>query len=113
MQIHRLLLATTVAAGFALMAGGNAAAQSAVLSGQVSSSEEGAMEGVVVSAKKVGSTITVSVISDAQGHFSFPSGRLDPGGLRELPVEKKEYPGTGEGDHAGGEPEKADDKGKP
>ena len=37
-----------------------AAAQTAALSGQVSSVEESAMEGVVVSAKKAGSTITVS-----------------------------------------------------
>jgi len=51
----------------------------AALSGQVSSAEEGAMEGVVVSAKKAGSTITVSVVSDAQGRFSFPAGRLERG----------------------------------
>jgi len=49
------------------------------LVGQVSSQEEGPMEGVVVSAKKDGSTITVSVISDKQGHFSFPASRLEPG----------------------------------
>ena len=51
----------------------------AALVGQVTSQEEGPMEGVVVSAKKDGSTITVSVISDKQGHFSFPASRLDPG----------------------------------
>ena len=45
----------------------------------VSSAKEGAMEGVVVSARKDGSTITVSVISDDKGHFSFPASRLDPG----------------------------------
>ena len=49
------------------------------LVGQVSSQDEGPMEGVVVSAKKDGSTITVSVISDDKGHFSFPASRLDPG----------------------------------
>ena len=37
------------------------------------------MEGVIVSAKKEGSTITVSVVSDDKGHFSFPDGRLEPG----------------------------------
>ena len=37
------------------------------------------MEGVVVSARKDGSTITVSVVSDDKGHFSFPASRLDPG----------------------------------
>jgi streptogramin lyase len=51
----------------------------AALAGQVSSQEEGPMEGVVVSAKKDGSTITVSVISDHQGHYSFPADRLEPG----------------------------------
>jgi len=50
-----------------------------VLAGQVTSQEEGPMEGVVVSAKKDGSTITVSVISDKQGRYSFPASRLEPG----------------------------------
>src|SRR5256714_6029572 len=49
------------------------------LSGRVTSAEEGAMEGVLVSAKKAGSTITVTVVSDAQGSFRFPAGRLSPG----------------------------------
>ncbi len=49
------------------------------LSGKVSSQEEGAMEGVVISAKKGGGTITVSVISDEKGHFGFPANRLTPG----------------------------------
>ena len=51
----------------------------AALNGKVTSQEEGAMEGVVVSAKKDGSTITVSVVSDKQGHFGFPANRLEPG----------------------------------
>jgi virginiamycin B lyase len=51
----------------------------AALAGQVSSQEEGPMEGVVISAKKDGSTITVSVMSDNKGHFSFPASRLEPG----------------------------------
>ena len=37
------------------------------------------MEGVVVSARKAGSTITISVISDADGKFSFPSAKLESG----------------------------------
>jgi virginiamycin B lyase len=57
-----------------------AAAQSApALTGQISSAEEGAMEGVVVSAKKDGSSITISVVSDDKGRYSFPAGRLEPG----------------------------------
>ena len=49
------------------------------LTGLVSSQEEGPMEGVLVSAKRAGSTITVTVVSDAQGRYSFPQNRLDPG----------------------------------
>ena len=37
------------------------------------------MEGVVVSAKKVGSTITISVATDDKGRFSFPTSKLQPG----------------------------------
>ena len=37
------------------------------------------MEGVVVSAKKDGSTISVSVVTDAQGRYAFPAARLEPG----------------------------------
>src|SRR6202790_2293180 len=49
------------------------------LTGQVSSAEEGNMEGVVVSAKKVGSTVMTSVTTDAQGRYAFPESRLEPG----------------------------------
>jgi streptogramin lyase len=50
----------------------------AALAGQVNSAKEGAMEGVIVSARKDGSTITVSVVSDAKGHYSFPAAKLEP-----------------------------------
>jgi len=56
-----------------------AAAQSATLTGQISSAEEGPMEGVLVSAKRAGSTVTITVVSDAQGRYSFPAGKLEPG----------------------------------
>src|SRR6202163_880186 len=49
------------------------------LSGQVTSTEEGPMEGVVVSAKKDGSTISISVVTNAAGRFAFPVARLEPG----------------------------------
>src|SRR5712692_972648 len=52
---------------------------SAALTGQVTSNEEGLMEGVLVSAKKAGSTVTVTVVSDAQGRYGFPRTRLEPG----------------------------------
>jgi streptogramin lyase len=52
---------------------------SSALSGQVTSAEEGPMEGVVVSAKRDGSTISVSVVTNAAGRFLFPTARLEPG----------------------------------
>src|SRR5262249_16963093 len=60
-----------------LAASAPAAAQA--LAGTVSSAEEGAMEGVLVSAKKSGSTVTVTVVSDAKGRYAFPSSKLEPG----------------------------------
>jgi virginiamycin B lyase len=49
------------------------------LSGVVSSQKEGSMEGVLVSAKKQGGTISVTVVSNAEGQYNFPSDRLSPG----------------------------------
>ena len=74
MKIRGLLLATTVALAIAILP-----VSAQVLTGQVTSAEEGNMEGVVVTAKKAGSTISVSVVSDAQGRFSFPAAKLEPG----------------------------------
>ena len=51
----------------------------AALTGQVSSQKEGFMEGVAVGAKKEGSTITVNVMSDEKGRYSFPASKLGPG----------------------------------
>jgi hypothetical protein len=51
----------------------------AALSGRVTSADEGPMEGVLVSAKRAGSSITVTVVSDAAGDYSFPRERLAPG----------------------------------
>jgi streptogramin lyase len=51
----------------------------AALTGRVSSQEEGSMEGVLVNARRTGSTFTVTVVSDQQGRYSFPRNRLEPG----------------------------------
>ena len=51
----------------------------AALTGTVSSDAEGNMEGVVVTAKKPGSIVQVSVTTDAQGRYTFPENRLEPG----------------------------------
>ena len=57
----------------------------AALSGQVTSAEEGPMEGVLVSAKKDGSTITITVVTDAKGEYSFPADRLAAGHYARSP----------------------------
>ena len=81
MQMRAVLFGfVTGVAAFLLPASSPISAQgAAALSGQVSSAREGLMEGVVVSAKRDGLTITVSVVSDAKGRFSFPAARLEPG----------------------------------
>jgi virginiamycin B lyase len=67
------------------------------LAGQVSSQAEGPMEGVLVTVRREGASFTVTVISDAQGHYSFPSNRLEPGpynvGIRAVGYE---LPDTGQ-----------------
>lgn len=50
-----------------------------MLAGKVTSQTEGPMEGVLVGAKKMGSTITTWVVSDAQGRYGFPRERLQAG----------------------------------
>src|SRR3989441_9509335 len=54
-------------------------ASTPTLTGRVTSQEEGAMEGVLVSAKRTGSKVAVTVVSNDQGQYSFPRGRLEPG----------------------------------
>ena len=54
-------------------------ANPSALSGTVRSTAEGRMEGVLVSAKREGSNMTVAVVSDSQGRYAFPGDRLQPG----------------------------------
>ncbi|NBR27500.1 MAG: hypothetical protein EBT83_03670 [Betaproteobacteria bacterium] len=63
---------------FLVFAAGHGA-QAQLLSGRVSSAEEGAMEGVLVSAKKPGSGITITVVSDRDGRFAFPAAKTGAG----------------------------------
>jgi virginiamycin B lyase len=76
---HLSLLASASLFGLLVEAGLPATARAQALTGQASSSEEGPMEGVLVSAKKEGSTITVTVVTDAKGQYDFPADRLTPG----------------------------------
>ena len=62
-----------------LAASGQLAAEAvSALAGKVTAGQE-PLEGVLVSAKKSGSTITVTVVSGKDGSYSFPAARLEPG----------------------------------
>ncbi|MGB9170450.1 MAG: carboxypeptidase regulatory-like domain-containing protein [Bradyrhizobium sp.] len=63
-----------------VMAAGPSVAQQAApaLSGTVTAGSE-ALEGVLVSARKSGSTVTVTVVSGKDGRYSFPAKKLEPG----------------------------------
>ena len=52
---------------------------SVALSGTVSSAEEGKMEGVLVTLRRDGANHTVTVVSNAQGRYSFPRTHITPG----------------------------------
>src|SRR5262245_66506424 len=79
--------------------------QTTPLTGVVTSAAEGAMEGVLVSAQAVGSPITTTVVTDEQGRYSFPAGRLAPGRYQiriravgydlSQPIELEVAPGRG------------------
>jgi virginiamycin B lyase len=63
----------------ALLCAAPGASEAQTLSGLVTSIDAAPMEGVLVSAKKQGSTITVTVVTGQDGRYSFPAGKLDPG----------------------------------
>jgi streptogramin lyase len=77
------ILGLTTALATALLLGCAAARAderaTAALTGQVSSDAEGAMEGVIVTARKDGSIVSTSVTTDATGQYAFPENRLEPG----------------------------------
>jgi virginiamycin B lyase len=78
----RMRSATLFVIAGALLGAGIAESQNrtpAALTGVVKSAEEGQMEGVLVSAKPTGGTITVTVVSDKEGRYAFPANSLKPG----------------------------------
>ena len=83
--MRSFLLVLTVASGVVLLTQpglaqtASRASAPAALTGQVTSAEEGPMEGVLVTAKKANSTIAITVVSDGQGRYRFPATKLDPG----------------------------------
>ena len=78
-QILGTCSSVAIMAGLALLPVPAAAQTPSALAGKVTSQDEGAMEGVLVNAKRAGSTMTITVVSDAQGQYSFPKDRLEPG----------------------------------
>lgn len=83
-QTYILSLAVVLCAGGCSKANEQAVEASGPvgLTGIVTSDAEGPMEGVLVGAKGVGGTVTVTVVSDAQGRYTFPPGRLAPSRYR-------------------------------
>jgi virginiamycin B lyase len=79
MQFRALLTYAGIVGAFTWLTLISVQAQSVALSGQVSSQEEGAMEGVLVSAKKDGTNVTTTVVSNDKGQFSFPGDKVGPG----------------------------------
>jgi len=68
------LVFATLLAGMARVA----AQAGPALAGKVTAGQD-ALEGVLVSANKSESTVTVTVVSDKDGRYSFPAVRLEPG----------------------------------
>ena len=80
---HHALASVLCAGLLALAPAATSAAASAAtpapLSGVVTSAAEGKMEGVLVSAQKRGTPITITVVSDAKGVYTFAPDKLTPG----------------------------------
>ena len=81
MQMKQVLLSTAASFALAIAASGlgsAAALAGAGLDGKVTA-PEGPLEGVLVTAKKVGSTVAYTVVTDPAGHYSFPPAKIEPG----------------------------------
>ena len=77
------------AAAIVLVAAGALGLQAqggAALTGTVSSSQEGKMEGVLVTARLDGANFDVTVVSDAQGKYSFPRTHLKGAGKATVKI---------------------------
>ena len=105
MRMRSALLAS-VCVTFVLAAGADpsrAQTRGPALTGQVTSDQEGPMEGVLVTAKKAGSTIAITVVTDKDGRYSFPASRLEPGQYAiRIRAAGYDLDGKGAADVAGG-----------
>lgn len=92
---HVMLLAGTSLASVLFAAAIPAhAADPASLTGKVTSAEEGAMEGVLVTAQKDGSTIAYTVTTNDKGEYAFPAAKVDAGHYT-LKIRATGYQGSG------------------
>jgi len=76
---RRLLIVMALSVGTLASAASLRAEDGLALDGLVTSQAEGPMEGVLVSAKKRDSTITITVVTDRNGRFTFSANKLTPG----------------------------------
>jgi virginiamycin B lyase len=79
MRSRALVAGVSLTAAILLSGAALAETPAAALTGLVSSAEDNAMEGVLVSASKTGSSVTVTVVSGKDGRFAFPASKLAPG----------------------------------
>ncbi len=71
---------TALLLSWAAVDGARAQSPAPALSGQIVAADQaGPMEGVLVSAQNSQSPITITVVSDQSGRFSFPAAKLAPG----------------------------------
>jgi virginiamycin B lyase len=77
--MQKLFLLTTCGLAGLLLCSAVRAEDGAALTGKVASAQEPVMEGVLVSAKRDGGNVTTTVVTNAQGVYSFPADRLSPG----------------------------------
>lgn len=79
MNARNLSLYMSAVAAAALLGVSGASAQNgSALTGTVTA-PTGALEGVLVTAKKDGAKVAVTVVTDEKGRYSFPANRLEPG----------------------------------
>jgi streptogramin lyase len=79
-RLKTFVAALVIVTGMMTLTSGRPAAQQSVaLTGMVKTSEEGAMEGVVVTARRRGANFSVTVVTDARGRYVFPRSHVDAG----------------------------------
>jgi virginiamycin B lyase len=79
MRLSKLLLLTSAGLAGLVLSAAAQAQDDVALTGKVTSTQEPTMEGVLVSAKRDGGNITTTVVTNAQGVYSFPADKLSPG----------------------------------